>query len=412
MAAHMSKTSDTNHLMTTTRCATKFVQLLRWLTPLIILFGSTTVYSADKFIALSDIHFDPFATCRFYSSSCDVVNELQRSDAKQWSVIFEKYEKNPQINYFTDTNYSLLKISLAEVKQVTAQNKPDFMIILGDFLAHDFYKKFKKYAHHNSKQEYKRFVKKTLEYLTIEINAIDPMINVYPVLGNNDSYTGNYKVVPNGLFLREISQVWSLFIKDKTNLQRFHNDFKTGGYYAIRLSDKHYRIIILNTVLFSDKSQNAAVKEAAVQQLAWLKTQLAEAKQNNEWVIIAYHIPVGIDIFKTFHFGFSMSKEFWMPEYNRSYENILRQYPTVVSGILAGHVHTDAFQSLISKARVPVIFIPSISPIYGNNPGFKIISYTEDHFKLDNICMYDYPLNRTTPAWQIEYGACLQQETI
>lgn len=379
-----------------------FVQLFRWFVTLIIVVSGTVVYGADQFIALSDIHFDPFASCRFYSSSCEVIDELQASDAKQWAKILEKYEKNSDINYFTDTNYSLLKLTLREVSSVTAENKPNFMIILGDFLAHDYYKKFKKYAHHYSKQEYTQFVKKTLAFLMLEINAIEPSINVYPVLGNNDSYTGNYKVVPNGAFLREMSRVWSPFIKDNDNRERFQKQFVTGGYYAVQLSDRHDRILVLNTVLFSVKSQTNAVKKAAKEQLAWLDKQLSDAKQNNESVMIAYHIPMGIDVIKTIQVGFGSIKEFWMPEYKHAFEVLLQRYPLVVSGIVSGHVHMDTLQLFSSQASVPEVSVPSISPIYGNNPGFKIIYYNDDHFKFDTIRLYDYQLNRIKPIWQLE----------
>lgn len=384
------------------------VQFMRWILCLVLIISSITVCAAQSFITIADIHFDPFASCHYFSSSCTIIDKLETTKAANWSHVFEKYDQQQAVNYFTDTNYRLLKSSLTELTRVSHEVQPEFVVILGDFLAHDFQKKFKKFSKQYSRQHYKEFVKKTMEYLTLELNAAFPDSNIYPVLGNNDSYTGNYHVDPNGSFLKDTATTWSVFIKDAYNRQQFQADFKKSGYYEIELSNSHDRIIVLNTVLFSEKSQTNSVKKAAKDQLAWLERRLIAAENEGASVVIAYHIPMGIDLMKTLKVGFSEIKKFWLSDYNDSFSAILKKHATVVSAILAGHIHIDAFQILTVKAIVPVIFTPSISPIYGNNPGFKVFDYEQKDFKLTNIRTYYDFLNLSVPSWRLNKKSYLQ----
>lgn len=380
-----------------------FVQLCRMICGLLILCGCTALYADQNFISIADIHFNPFASCPLFSSSCEFIHELESADAKQWPALFKKQTGNVHIDYFMDTNDLLLQSSLIEIKKVVLEKHPDFVLILGDFLAHDLHKKYKKYAKDKSREGYYRFVRKILAYLTSEINAVFPDIDVYPVVGNNDSYTGNYSVIPHGRFFNEIAIDWSYFIKNSENRARFRNNFPTSGYYMIQ-RDNNHRIIVLNTVLFSTKSQTKRVKSAAIEQLNWLKMQLEDAKTHQQWVVLAYHIPIGVDLFNTFKIGFGTISEFWTRDDMQAFDAILTAYPTTVTAMLAGHIHIDAYQMLVLPSSIPLIYTPSISPIYGNNPGFKLIHYTPESFHLNHITLYSYPINRLHPAWQLEYG--------
>jgi len=51
-----------------------------------------------------------------------------------------------------------------------------------------------------------------------------------------------------------------------------------------------------------------------------------------------------------------------------------------------------------------VTFTPSISPIYANNPGFKIFEYDPTTFDLLNFDVYYYPLNKNDGHWYREYN--------
>jgi hypothetical protein len=48
-----------------------------------------------------------------------------------------------------------------------------------------------------------------------------PNPSVYPALGNNDSYCGDYQIEPSGRFLRATAKIWKGFLKNKSNSASF-----------------------------------------------------------------------------------------------------------------------------------------------------------------------------------------------
>jgi hypothetical protein len=72
--------------------------------------------------------------------------------------------------------------------------------------------------------------------------------------------------------------------------------------------------------------------------------------------------------------------------------------------ILTGHLHADWFQTLsFANTKIPNSGTPSISPIYGNNPGFKVYTYSLQDLILKSFVTHFYPLSfrRVT---SMEYG--------
>lgn len=355
-----------------------------------------------KFISLSDIHFDPFVGCKNEPLPCARLEKLRNAPYQEWEGLLENNSNS--IVYHQDTSYPLLATTLLELEQIKKQYHPQFVMILGDFLAHDFRKNYKYYSGDSTSEGYKAFVKKTLQFLTFEITKVFPDIDVYPAIGNNDSYQDDYVVSPGGKFLRDTAMTWSSFIKNKRNQQTFRTVFPIGGYYVITVPQTNNKIIVLDTVLFSDKIKATATNQAAAQaELAWLKAQLQSAAEHHQPVFLACHIPVGIDVFATLK-TFTFIHEFWRSDYAREFEGILNEYSATVSGILAGHIHMDTFQLVAMKqqGQVPVIFTSSISPVFGNNPGFKVFSYLPKTFQIKNYNTYYYPLNDL--RWQKEYS--------
>lgn len=363
----------------------------------ILLLTQVTIASDHKeFISIADIHFSPFVGCEQLARPCIIVSQLRKENYQRWAQVLSKYNiKNP-IRYYQDTNYSLLKLTLLELQKVNQQEHPYFVLILGDFLAHDFRKKYIQYSGDSSFTGYQQFVKKTLQFLTYQIEQIFPKIDIYPAIGNNDSYTGDYEIVTKGKFFRETATTWDEFIKNKTNLENFRHSFPVAGYYAVILpTHGSLRLVMLNTVLFSAKIKENNVKEAAKKELAWLKSQLALAEVQHQSVLIAFHIPFGIDGYSTIMSLFETIMPFWRPETSQEFAAILKQFPTTIVGILPAHIHTDIFRLVVLKQGIdiPVTFTPSISPIFGNNPGIKVFSYDDSTSRLSGFNTYFYALN-------------------
>ncbi len=367
-----------------------------------------------KFITIADIHFNPFIGCDQLSSPCPIISELRTANPQSWDLIFQKYQDKIKTNYHQDTDYVLLQSTLTELQMLTQQQHPTFILILGDFLAHDFPAQFKKYSNDESVTDYQAFTKKMLQYVTYKLNQAAPTTTIYPVLGNNDSYNGNYKIDPNGLFLKDTATIFSALIKNNKNaLIEFKDEYPNAGYYAVTLAQKNQRLIVLNSVLFSARHSSATQKNAAEKQLVWLQKQLNNAKQKRQPVLIALHIPFGIDVFLGTQMQSDLIRHFSHPlflqsTYYKRIISLLQRYSDTVAAILPAHTHHDNFQLIATnthKQYIPSILTPSISPIYGNNPGLKIFSYNDQTFELVNFDTYIYPLDKAKAIkWEKEYN--------
>src|SRR5688572_8478597 len=112
----------------------------------IILFTSSSVFAdtTAKFMSISDIHFNPFASCT--QKPCPLIKKLQGSDYQNWNQIFEQDGEKKLATITQDTNYPLFKSALTEFKVVNQNQKPTFVLVLGDFLSHSFRKEYAKYS--------------------------------------------------------------------------------------------------------------------------------------------------------------------------------------------------------------------------------------------------------------------------
>lgn len=354
------------------------------------------------FIAISDIHFNPLDGCESLQVPCPILNELMDTEYQVWDKIFEKYSTKNAITYYHNTNYALLVSSLKELQRIAIDYHPQFMLVLGDFLEHHLQSKFRKFSGNKSQTAYKNFVKKTLQFLTYKLNQTLPNVSIYPVLGNVDSYGRDYHVIPGGDFLRDISAIWITFLKNQNNEVSFLQTFKKAGYYSAMLSS-HEKLIILDTVLFSPRSQQAAVKQAAQEELIWLKNELNIAKLQHQSVLIVFHIPPGIDIYLSSALPYKIIKNFWLPKYTKAFLEIIKNFPDTVAGVLSGHIHVDLFQFTIEghgNILIPMIITPSLSPIFGNNPAIKVFNYEGDSLRLINFERYYKPLSDISSDWR------------
>lgn len=359
-----------------------------------------------RFLSLADIHFDPFIACHADNSSpCPLIEKLQQAPVSKWADIFAANDStHPE--HRQDSNITLFKSSLTAAREAAEQEQARFVIILGDFLGHDFGRYYRKYARDKSSAGKHAFIEKTMQFVSLQIADAFRGIDVYPVVGNNDSYTGDYSSIVAGPFFQNTAQQWSRFIKTASNKADFNKQFPYAGYYAVTLPQQpHLRFIFLNSVLFSSKAKGKGVDIAAEKQLVWLEQELDTAHAKQQKVYIAMHIPPGIDVYSTLKTRLMTLIQFWKPQYVERYEAILQKHADDVYAIFSGHLHSDWFQILTfpnADAEIPVTGTPSISPLFGNNPGFKIYSFSSDSLHLIDFVTYYYSLDRDS-KWGMEY---------
>lgn len=361
---------------------------------------STQQQNNSSFITVSDFHFNPLHACQEQIIPCPALQELQYSQVEDWNRILEKYDQRP-IQYKEDTNYLLLKSSFNALEKLNKKVHPQFVIVLGDMFPHDFRRLFIKYSGDQQEKDFKKFAAKTMQFLAVELGRIFSNIDVYFVVGNHDTDDENNAAPIE--FFKTIGPYWKKLIT-QADTASFNKDFMTGGYYIIDLpQNNNHRLIILNSILFSNHAEGDEVDFLAKKQLAWLDFQLKNASLQNKKVLIAGHIPMAIDVNAILETTPITVEAMWKTKYSDSFVKILKKYSHTVVGILMGHLHIDGFEIMKSSATtlIPVIQTPSISPIYDNNPAFKLIIYDKNSLSLKNFITYFYNIHQS--KWKKEY---------
>lgn len=368
--------------------------------------AATTAVHPDAenihFLVLSDIHFDPFIYCN--KKPCPLILKLKRAPISEWNEILQSESKKLS-SYRQDTNYPLLTSALNAAKEAADKHHVQWLLVLGDFLGHDYRDNYKRFALDRSREGYEQFAKKTMDFLAIELEQTFPAINIYPLVGNNDTYSKDYYIEPNGRALKDFQTAWLPLIKNSENKAQLKATFNKAGFYAFTIPRASLRVIMLNSVLFSTHFKNKSGARYANEQLIWLQDQLKLAHQAHQKVIIGMHIPMGIDVYATLRTKLFTLIQLWQTKYIQNFKEILAAHAQDIAGIFAGHLHADWFQIVTFKQNdheIPVIGTPAISPLFGNNPGFKIYMYSPAHQRLENFITYYYPLSQNGP-WKVEY---------
>ena len=169
------------------------------------------------------------------------------------------------------------------------------------------------------------------------------------------------------------------------------------------------RIVSLNSIFLSQKYQPLSSAEgckpvpstAAADLMAWLDHELAAAAQAHEKVWLMFHIPPGIDGYAT-----AMKRKKLMtggaadnadtcsqsivPDVGdqsgrRSSMRCWPKYHDTVMASFAAHTHSDDFRVMGQEF---VLMNPAISPVYSQNPGFRVVSYRGDGTLTDQSTYY------------------------
>jgi sphingomyelin phosphodiesterase acid-like 3 len=360
---------------------------------LVVLLAIAPSALAEKFLSVSDIHFNPFA-------DPTLVTKLEAADVSQWEAILASSTVTAFSTYGSDLNEALLRSALGEMrKQIPS---PAFVLISGDFLAHDFDKTYQQYATDKSQTAYTAFVLKTLAYVASALRTAYPGVRIYPTLGNNDSDCGDYAVAPDSPFLAGFRDIWKPTVASRS----FDRRFPTGGYYHADVAGlRNIRLIALNTNFFSANYKNPCGKpgpDPGIRQLRWLEAELLLARAEHKRVWLLFHIPPGMDVYDTEEYGGSCpdvkTQTFWKDEYQQKYLAITAAHRNTILGSFAGHTHQDEFR-IANGAFIHIT--PSVSPVFGNNPAFEIV----EAGRTGDVADYTaYHLPNATLPWSREYA--------
>ncbi|MBK9331464.1 MAG: metallophosphoesterase [Ignavibacteria bacterium] len=396
----------------------KKLPLIQFILLLCLSFTGASIHKdppENKFLNFSDLHFDPF-----YDTT--IVHKLIMSDHSSWENIFYGSEIKSVSNYGRDSNFPLLKSLMVEMKDRIPE--PDFIIITGDFMGHDFNENYEKFSGSKNQDSLYVFIEKTIRFLTSYITKFYPNTQIFPMVGNDDSFCGDYMIDPQGEFLNMLSEVWEPVVNKTGSNASFRTDFSKGGYCLVNfpsnISDESkIKMLILNTVFFSSDYKNICgdtLTDPGLEQLEWLENVFRKCKADGNKLMLSYHIPPGIDIYGTIHGKGDCSEKImptWKEKYSIEFIRLIKNYSDIILSQFAGHFHRDDFR-IFYEGNNPVSFIhitPSVSPVYDNNPAYQIFSYDNTDFSLHNYETYylnNVRENNTdaneTPQWLFEYN--------
>jgi len=369
----------------------------------------TPAPSYYQIVTVSDLHFNPLYDATLYS-------QLVNTDpTTQWAGVFQTSSKKVPSVGGTDTNYPLLMLTLASMKQNMGTSP--LVLFTGDLLGHNIPANFCTAYYGALNQSVppgcatsesapmQQFIANTFTFVASQVRLYVGNVPVIYVPGNIDAYVGGYG--PDTQFLiGNAPTVYSQFLNSAADLQTFQSTFTLDGYYAVQPLGSKLVVIALNTNSFV---AGVPTSGSAGPELTWLDSQLAAAQTAGQKVWILMHVPPGANSQGIAQVAATPSdvdasdvSMMWDPDVQSTFINTLAKYPGLVTLMLAGHTHMDEFRILPTGDVLEQL--PGISPCFGNNPAFKILTVTQDTFTPTDYQSFDYNLG-TMPA---QFGALYQ----
>lgn len=332
--------------------------------------SSTSSGSFSNFLVISDIH-------------------LEESSSHIMEINPTKGNSDNDLDFPT---FQKLIATIHNHIQTGAIDKPQFIIILGDMVGH-----LRTSTDSVVKSE-------SLVFSTLK-NTF-PLTPIFYVFGNNDSIQANYgpfhspdqtKTQESPFEIAKTLGNWKNgFLSTGTKCEINNKLFPCilseniqNGFYSARLKSK-LRLISLNSVLFSPKRTLVAAQDASYQ-LEWLDKELNLAEKNNESVLIAMHIPPGMNVYD--------NSSFWLPDEQNKFISIIKSHSNHIIAILASHTHAEELKIIRDKSDKPletIFFTAALSTSHGNVPSVKTFYLLKNNkkWRIDNYETYNFTDNQ------------------
>lgn len=358
-------------------------------------------------VIISDVHFTPFYDTTLFD---DLVN----SPVEKWADIFQSSSVTQLSSWGQETNYPLLKRTLVAASMRVGGSRA--VIFPGDILAHQFPEKFFKLYGEEDHEALRSFVYKTVVFFATQVRERFGNVPVMFTLGNNDSYAGDYQLVPGGAFLTDTADAfYNVFLLRWADRNNYFSTYRAGGYFVAESPDAKVRFVCVNSVLFSKNRTDGCTDSddnAATTQLAWLEKVLEKAYADKKKVFIVTHIPTGMSIYSTVKIYMDASGKisdaevFWKESCQSQFLEICRRYASVIEIIFSGHTHMDEYRLILDRdgeATKATIVTPAVSPQYGNNPAFKVLTLRGEDWKPLDFTTISCDLNVSSPDFSTYY---------
>ena len=266
----------------------------------------------------------------------------------------------------TDLDQITLNRLLTAISYQTQQQKPDFILLLGDLVGHATL----------GPEQRGPFVAENESAVFEALKKTFQKIPIIYVFGNNDAFKKDY-----GAFIDKNQSPYTVSTGLKTNAWRdgalstgntdkikIVEEDKSNGNFTLQVQPT-LQLIGINTVAMSTHADNDP--QAIEHTFTFLKTALNRAKAEHFNVIIAMHVPPGQNVHNNRRFLVT-------PAVNHQFIGILKQYKAIIIGLLAGHTHMSEVKRVEStrgKYNLPMIITPGLSTSHGNSAAYNQFTY-------------------------------------
>ena len=342
---------------------------------ILLLFTFNLLPALCNFFILSDLHYDivyePGYDERYRCHSDMILGQTE--------VPVPTSDIRKLVRPYCDSSYSLISQTFEQMKEIDPA--PEFILITGDLIGHDTSDLLDENGDYNHLSNI-NLIKQSFSDITDLALSHFPDVQIIPMIGNNDAYV-DYKM-PQGWtkldYLNFLHSQW------KPLVGIISPSFFTDGYYSTTTSSG-FTVIVLNTMLFSkQQKEDLAVGD---EEMAWLISQL----DSNSNIIIAMHIPPSMSLFER--------KQSWHDHYTKDFIKAIQDYEAKIIAIFGGHFHTGSFQLIGS---LPIILNPSVSPSFGNNPGFRYYKPSETDYVECNLNGFNWHEGWSCESFTSVYG--------
>lgn len=353
--------------------------------------------SVYQVVTISDLHFNPLYDPALYSS-------LVAADSSQWAGIFQNSQVQTPTGGGTDTNYPLLLLTLRDMKQHMGASP--VVLFTGDMLGHYIPENFSCAYNHVKRPPancpvlsqtatvaMQQFIDKTFAFVAAQIRTSVGNAPVIYVPGNIDTYQLAGMGPDSNFLTNNAATVYNQFLNASVEEPTFLSTFTSDGYYSAEPLGSQLRVIGLNSNSFVATAPSST---EAMTELGWLNSQLASAQNAGQKVWILMHVPPGANSQgmagdtpgQLAEDNVSMN---WDPNLQAMFMKTLEKYPSVVTLMLAGHTHMDEYRILPSGNVLEQL--PGISPCFGNNPAYKVLTITQGTFFPKDYQSFSYDLS-------------------
>jgi hypothetical protein len=360
-----------------------------------------TTGNADTFLLFSDVHFDPFA-------DPSLVTALAAADASAWKGILASSSQTGYAAYGSDSNYALFESALDDM--AGRAGNVATIIYPGDILGHDFPAQYAALTGDTSQEGLDAFAQKTVQFFVAEVDSRFPSATVLTANGNcdTDNLLGSIGARPGDAFLANAAPVMAqAFFNSDADRAAFLAGYSLGGYYAVQPDGPTgLKYIVLNDNLWITEYDDPG---PGLVELAWFTSQLAESAANFQKVWVVGHIPVGTSgstaAEASAQSGGITYSGLLDDGFNNAFAYLELAYDGTIAATFTGHTHDDDFRLLTDASGAAALMrvAPSISPVFGNNPGYQIYGYDSQTYALLDETTYILDLQGASPTWSKEY---------